>query len=516
MSEAIDQSLQKVARGTLFVLIGTLFGMLLAFVARVVAVRYITQSEYGLYSMAFVIAGLALALVDLGLQDGSARQIAYCRGIGNAPRIKSIILSSIWITLIASIPPTLVLIFAAGPISTGVFHDPGLATPLRILSLTIPFTALTAILAAVYRGFDKVEPKVYYRDILRSLLFLLFLAAAIFLGAGFLGLLYASLASWVVPGIAFAIYLIKRPPLPLRGEIAPVPATGKDLLVFSLPILGASMLFVVMLWVDTLMLGYFKSSQDVGLYNGATPLANFVTLVRGSLDYIYIPIAASLYAGHKLGEMKRTYQVLTKWMFAASYPIFLMLAFFPGALLNAFFGSEYMGAALALQILSGGLLLNVFLGPNSVTLIVMGKTRVLLWACLAATLANMVLNAMLIPSLGIAGAALASLIAYLVVNLFCSIRLYQISGIHPFASSYLKPLIISSAVILAVYAITTNLIIIAYWMLPLFLILFAAIYALSLILTKSIDQEDIMLISTMGKRLRINTEVVERLLRRFT
>jgi len=52
MSEIVNQSLQKIAKGTGIIFIGTIIGMLLGFVSRVIVVRYITQSEYGIFSLA--------------------------------------------------------------------------------------------------------------------------------------------------------------------------------------------------------------------------------------------------------------------------------------------------------------------------------------------------------------------------------------------------------------------------------------------------------------------------------
>ncbi|MGB3459335.1 MAG: oligosaccharide flippase family protein [Halobacteriota archaeon] len=80
MSENVNQSLQKIAKGTGIIFTGTIIGMLLAFVSRVIIVRYTTQSEYGIYSLALVIISIFVTISTLGLQQGSTRYIAYFRG----------------------------------------------------------------------------------------------------------------------------------------------------------------------------------------------------------------------------------------------------------------------------------------------------------------------------------------------------------------------------------------------------------------------------------------------------
>ena len=53
MSEIVNQSLQKIAKGTGIFFVGTIIGMLLGFIGRVILVRYIIQTEYGIYCLDF-------------------------------------------------------------------------------------------------------------------------------------------------------------------------------------------------------------------------------------------------------------------------------------------------------------------------------------------------------------------------------------------------------------------------------------------------------------------------------
>ena len=54
--------------------------MLLGFVSRIIIVRYITQSEYGIFSLALVLTSIFAAISTQGLSEGSTRYIAYFRG----------------------------------------------------------------------------------------------------------------------------------------------------------------------------------------------------------------------------------------------------------------------------------------------------------------------------------------------------------------------------------------------------------------------------------------------------
>lgn len=110
---------------------------------------------------------------------------------------------------------------------------------------------------------------------------------------------------------------------------------------------------------------------------------------------------------------------------------------FPDVVLDFLFGSRYIGAAIALQILSFGFFVHASLGPNSSILLTMGKTKFVL----VGSIINIILNAVLIPPLGIMGAAFASALSLILIKIGSGIKLYQLSKIHPFAKNYLKPMI---------------------------------------------------------------------------
>ncbi len=270
-------------------------------------------------------------------------------------------------------------------------------------------------------------------------------------GLSFIGVVYAYVLSIAVTCVVFVIYLMKKYPLSIRSGSSVTNPMTKDLLFFSVPLLAVSMLMMVMSWTDTLMLGYFKTPDVVGLYNAVLPLANLLTVVIVSVGFLYIPIISQVYGKNQMEELKRSYAISTKWCFIGTLPIFFVLFLFPDVVLNLLFGSRYIGAAVALQILAVGSFLNPATGPNYHTLIAMGKTKIIMQTFLISEVTNIILNIALIPPLGIIGAAIASASALAIATTMLSVKLYQFSGIHPLTRNYLKAVIILIAVIFVIY-----------------------------------------------------------------
>jgi O-antigen/teichoic acid export membrane protein len=288
----------------------------------------------------------------------------------------------------------------------------------------------------------------------------------------------------------------------------------KELLFFSVPLLAVSILMMVMSWTDTLMLGYFKTPDVVGLYNAALPLANLLPVVLTSMNFIYVPIISQLYSKNLIEEIKRNYVVLTKWIFLLTLPLFFILFLFPDVVLNLLFSSRYIGATHTLQILTIAFFCNTSLGFPYSTLLVIGKSKFLMCVFLISAIINIILNIALIPPMGIVGAAIASALSLVVAKILITTKLYKISTIHPFTKNYLKiaGLLI---VFLFVFYILRNLVIMSLWMFVALFLLFLVSYGISVLLTKSFDEEDIMILLTIENRLGIDLALIKRILKRF-
>lgn len=516
MYEPLDDSLKKITRGAGIALAGMALGLLFGFITRLIIARYGLEANYGIFSLALVVLSTATIISGLGLTRGATRYIAYLRGTGEEAKVRGAIFVSLRFSTVASIILGLVIFLTADTISVNIFHTPDLIPALKIFAIGIPFLTLIGILVALFRGFDRVGPGVFFQIIILNALNLILLSIIMATDLPFVAVFYAYLAAIIITFIVLAKYTAKK--LPQRiglADMKDTPPLTRELLLFSLPLLGSAIMSTLILNVDTLMLGYFKTPEIVGLYNAAFPLALFVSVPLAALLLIYMPVATGLYSQNRMAELRRNYTVLTKWLVSLALPIFLILALFPEAVLHLFFGESYLPAATALRILSIGFIITNLLGPNGATLIALGHSRFIFGATLATAIMNIVLNILLIPPLGIIGAAIASVVSITVVNIIRSLKLYSLSRVQPLSKNLLKPVVISIALALFIQILASNFITVTWFILPLMFILFYVIYGLAILLTKSFDKEDIALLLEIEKRSGINAAPLKKLLRKF-
>ena len=513
---SLDESLVKTTKGAGIALVGSVVGMLLVFVNRFLIARYGTEAWYGVFSLAFVILNICVIIATLGLDLGITRSLAYARGENKTKKVQELISTSIQLGLLASISLGIIVFFTSDIIATKIFHDTTLSLPLKIFALGIPFFTMISVLVALFRGFDNVKPTAYFLNILMNLLFALALLPVVFLRLPFEGVFYALLASLVITCTTIIVYATKRLPYPIRFTTkAFVNPVTKELLAFSLPLFGVAMFHMIVAWTDTLMLGYFKTAEEVGLYNAAYPLAHIIIAPVSAMVMIYLPIISGLYSKNQVPEIRRTYTILTKWVFTIGASIFIVLFLFPESVLNFLFGANYTPASQALRILSLGFLTVSLLGLNSAILTGMGKTRFLLWASVAAAGVNVILCIVLIPPLGIVGTSIATAASFAFHYIIKYVKVRSLLKVNPLSKNLLKPAIISVGPILIIYIIVKNFLTVTFWMLPLLFILFCAIYFLAFLFSKSFDREDIMMLLAIEKRVGMNLAPIKKILGRF-
>jgi len=516
MSGDVNSSLKAAVKGTALVFAGIAVNQTIWFITRLLIVRNLSKEELGVFSLSFAIVSIIALLASMGLKEGSPRYISIFSAQGRKEDADAIHRSSLKIGLITGIGTCLVIFLLSGILSRYVFYKPELDVPLMVIAFFIPAHVMALILASVLRGYGSISPNVYFVEIGQPFLFLVFVCLIFLFGMPFISIIYAYVFSMTAAFALIAYYAYRQ------TGIGPFTVAGghdyvRELLKFSVPVLSIDVVFLLFRWTDTLVLGRYGSAEEVGIYSVAASLAVFLSLPLAALWYVYLPIAGELYARNRISDLSMTYKVLTKWIFAVTLPMFFILFFFPEMTLAFLFGARFEVSAAPLRILSLGYLFTAFVGANSMLLLVFGLSKAVMKVSALCALLNVLLNYVLIKhiGLGIKGAALATMISLIAVGLGYSFALYRHNGMHPIASAYLKPVIGSAVVGMAIYAAAKSLPL-NFWMLPVYFLLYVCGYFVSLVVTRSLDAEDVLLFGELMKRTGVSPEVTKNIIGRIS
>ncbi len=522
-NDNLDGSLQKLIKGTGIVIIGSLISSLFIFLTRILIANYWTENEYGIFSLSFAIVSIFTVISSLGLIQGVTRNIAYNRYKNDKKKVSAIILISFFLSAVMSIFTGLILFLSSEFIAVNIFHEHLLVFPLKISSVIVPILTLTNIVVSIFRGFGQIKPLVYFSQIAYNSLFFIFLLLSIAFSSSFLNIFYVNILSSFIILISLIVYTIRKIRY-VAGKLnffilyslkSIKTSIVKDLMFFSLPLLGTAILSMIVGWTDTLMLGAIKGSIDVGLYNIASPTARFISFPLTAVIVTYMPVISGLYAKGKLNVIKRNFKILTKWICLSTFPLFVFLFIFSEVIIEVLFGPAYVPSAIALRILSMGLIINNLVGPCGVTLVAMGKPRFIMFSTLATASLNIILNIFLIPSFSIAGAAVATGVSVVSINSIKIWKLYSFSGVQPLSKNLIKPILFFTILVTIFYFIFQSFLTINGWWLVPMTAVFYVIFALSILFTKSLDLEDLKILLVLKKKMKIKSGFLEKVLTRF-
>jgi len=430
----------SVLRGTFYGAIGAVVGTGLGFIANLLLARALGSYGYGAWSLGILVLSFSGMFASLGLRQGITRFVGLLRGGGETEKISSSVMASLLIVLLGSVAVSFAFFFSAPNIAR-FFHIEELERLLRILIwTTIPISVL-GILVATIRGYEDIRFATLIEKFGKPLVWLS--GIALLFG---LQRVHLHELSWAYVGSNILILSIawiffarhKAGKLLFRynpGFGLSAVQTAGPMLAFSLPLLLSSFLDFVKTQTDIFMLAYFLSATEVGIYNAASRIAQLSPFLLTAVVGIFMPIMAKNIAQGNRGHVQDLYQRVTKWEFVPTAAIIGLLFFFPQFFLS-WFGSDYTRATLALRLLLITYLIHAVTGPNGAALIAYGRTKFVAMYTLLGAAVNVVLNLYLIPQFGVEGAAFASVVSVLSMNVVASVKLWTVYRITPFTVPY--------------------------------------------------------------------------------
>ncbi|MFH1045765.1 MAG: flippase [Candidatus Omnitrophota bacterium] len=406
MENAGLNALKTVARGALIVLAGSGVGRLLNYSYKLIVARLGPES-FGILSLCVTLLGIASTLAFLGLPEGVKRYISFYQGKNDSQKLRATIQSSLVLSTIAACLLAGVIFLAAESIAKLFFHNATSAAYVYFVAAILPFYVVNWICIKCFAGFKNLKFRVFVYDIGENafkiaftvvLLMLGFKLWSALLGYG-LAIICCSLLSLYL--LEFKVFSVLRGPY--RGQVM-----HNELLQFSLPLLFSGLMIFVLSWTDTLMLGYFSSMTNVGLYSAALLISSLVFIGTDLLTPIYLPVVTELYARKEKAQITSVFESVNKWVFAICLPLAFLTFIFARQLLAIFFPQEFGVAYGALVLLTAGRLVYAFSFTSLHMLNMIERTRIIFVTSAIATALNVVLNYLFIPRYGIVGAAAAT------------------------------------------------------------------------------------------------------------
>lgn len=410
---------EGIARG----LMTTLLGRIIRFAANglllIVLTRYLLDpASYGLLMLTLSILTLAQLFSNLGLARSAARYVTEYRE--TAPgQVRYILRRTIFVRTVAVVVTAVAILVGAGTIA-GFVDEPDIVPLLYVGVLYIAVDSYRSYGSVVFQGFNSVEWSALAQianSVSRLTLALVFIIG---FGLGALGALLgyvigAAVAATLSFGILYWRFYRRY------DDANPEQGLMRRVLEYTLPLTVTKSAGVINGKLDVVLIGYFLSSGPVGLYVLAKQITSFALVPAGSLGFSISPTYGEQKAAGNLDRAARIYETTLKYTLSLYVPAAVGLFLIAEPTVRYIFGPDYLGAVPSIQIFAVYLVLQAVVQITTEALDYLGRARVRAMAKGGTAGGNAVLNILLIPPLGIAGAAIATVLTtgvYTALNVY--------------------------------------------------------------------------------------------------
>ena len=202
----------------------------------------------------------------------------------------------------------------------------------------------------------------------------------------------------------------------------------------------------IMIHIDSVMLKYFHTDAVVGIYSTGRRLVESLTFIPETVMVALFPSLSALFIKDRKAFVQNFQQAFV-YMVIVALPITILLFSLAPQIIHFLFPPEFADAQIALRWLSvwlGILFLKYML---MVALNAMGKQRLMSGFVGLALLANILLNAWLIPRYMIVGACIATIVSESITALGALIALRRLLHFPRFSLRIWKALIAGAGTI---------------------------------------------------------------------
>lgn len=428
--------------------VGTAFNIVIMFVSGVIITRTIGADLFGKYSLSKSIFDVLAVFAVFGLNTGVVKLTSKYTALRDRSSVKGTLLSGMAISATLSALIVLLVLALAPLLANHVFEKvDGIGLVLRIHFLGLPFFALMMVANGYTQGLKTLKYSALVELIARPVIRLAVILVLFLAGLKLFAVVFGSMISFFLAAV-LAFYFARKIS-PFRFGNVPNKWVTRELFYYSLPLVLARFMNMSIARSNTILVGFFKDSTSTGLFGAAVMLSPFISLSLISFGKIFAPVISELWETQQYEELKQTFKTVSKWILSLGYPIFLIIMLFATSLLKVF-GPEFASAAPTLRLLAVGQIVNAAVGPAGFMLSMTGRQKLNMVNSIGLAVLNIVLNLLMIPRYGIAGAALATTIALGLINLARVIQVKLLYGFTPFRSDIYKPLL-SGTIALALF-----------------------------------------------------------------
>lgn len=423
-------SLASVGRGAALFTGGKLASQAFGFLAVAILTNTLGAERYGVYAFATTIIALTGSIANLGSDKAILRFLP----------IKDTQQSTYWsfsvlISLLGGGAACVLLFTLAPVINTHTINHSLFPTTLRVFTILLLANIALQMSRSAFRALDRPELTTVAHQFVHPGLKVTIFGLLAAVTASYMTILLGLIAATLIAAALGIAILLAKTPIKLTW---PTEIAVRDYLDFSLPSAIKDVGSLLYTRIDILMLGALATASGIGVYQVAIVLGAVVALPLSGMNQIFPAIASKLYSDGNHAELERVFSSVTRWTVTVSLPIVIGVVVYRTEILSIM-GEDFTDGGIVLSILLLGQFVNTAVGPSGFLLMMTDHQRLVMLNQWVFGVVNVGLNYVLITRAGITGAAVATTITLISLNITRLVEISVLEGWFPYTRAFVKP-----------------------------------------------------------------------------
>ena len=355
--------LGKLARASSWLVVGGVAGGILGYLFQIIMGRMLSVSEYGIFSalMAMIVViGAPMTTLSMII----SRRVSTYRSEQDNGKLGYLFY---WINrklLLIAVVLIVLVVFNIKPLQNFLLIEKSAHLYLLLIILLIAFPQ--AVNNAYLQGLQYFK-WLSVSGVLTALLKIIIAVILIYFGLGVAGALGGVIFSTFI--ILILTYVVLRPSLSKNN--ASISNTTHLLFKSAMPVLLANVAFAVMTQIDMVLVKYYFSEQEVGIYAAASILGKAVMYLPGGIAMALFPMVAENHASGKSSAHLMFQAVGVTALLSLTGALFYY--FFADSIIVLLYGNDYKEAANVLKYFGFAILPMALIMVAEHFLIAMGR-----------------------------------------------------------------------------------------------------------------------------------------------